>query len=115
MSIPSDELLRETRQLLLDRGAELRDRVQRVRQDLGRKREPLPRDSDDAAIVLENDEILQAIEKSAVGELGLIDVALRRLDEGTFAVCEKCGGQIEPKRLEAVPYSSLCRSCAWKS
>lgn len=115
MSIPSDELMRETRQLLLERGAELRDRVQRVRHDLGRKREPLPRDSDDAAIVLENDEILQAIEKSAVGELGLIDTALRRLDEGTFAVCEKCGGEIELKRLEAVPYASLCRSCAWKS
>lgn len=115
MNTPSDDLMRETRQLLLERGAELRDRVRRVRLDLGRQREPLPRDSNEAAIVIENDEILEAIEKSAIGELGLIDNAIRRLDEGTFALCENCGGEIEQDRLEAVPYASLCRSCAWKS
>lgn len=115
MNTSSDELLRNTRQRLLARGAELRDRLDRVRRDLKREREPLPRDSADAAIAVENDEVLQALEKSAQGELGHIELALRRLDEGTFALCEKCGAGIDADRLKSIPYASLCRDCAHDS
>ncbi|HEX6397743.1 MAG TPA: TraR/DksA C4-type zinc finger protein [Steroidobacteraceae bacterium] len=100
------------RQKLLARGAELRDRLERVQRDLRREREPLPRDSADAAVAVENDEVLQALEKSAEGELIRIDLALHRLDEGTFALCEKCASPIDARRLEAVPYTSLCGHCA---
>lgn len=41
-----------------------------------------------------------------------IDEALLRLDDGTFGFCEECRGEIDPKRLEAVPYSRLCIRCA---
>ena len=109
---PSDEQLRSTRQKLLARDAELRDRLERVRRDLNRQREPLPRDSADAAIVIENDEVLHAFEQSASSELGRIQSALQRLEEGTFALCEKCGAEIDAERLLAVPYASLCRACA---
>src|SRR3954470_267741 len=37
-----------------------------------------------------------------------IDGALARLEEGTFGICEECGGQIAAGRLQAVPYSRLC-------
>jgi RNA polymerase-binding transcription factor DksA len=104
--------LRNTRQRLLDRGAELRDRIERVQLDLRREREPLPRDSDDAAIVVENDEVLHAIEESATRELQRIQMALARLEEGVFALCEKCGAEIDAERLRVVPYASECRACA---
>ena len=112
MNTTSDDQLRNTRQKLLARGAELRDRLDRVQRDLQREREPLPRDSADAAIAVENDEVLQAIETSARGELGRIELALRRLDEGTFALCEKCGAEIDAPRLQVIPYASMCRNCA---
>lgn len=112
MNITSDDQIRNTRQKLLARGAELRDRLQRVDRDLKREREPLPRDSADAAIVLENDEVLHAIKSSAEGELGRIELALKRLEDGTFALCEKCGAEIDAARLLAVPYASMCRNCA---
>ena len=64
------------------RAAELRDRLRRVQEDLGRQREPLPRDAPDAAIVIENDEILAAIDKAARSELDHIEHALERLDAG---------------------------------
>jgi DnaK suppressor protein len=108
----SDELMRNTRQKLLARGAELRDRLQRVGRDLKREREPLPRDSADAAILVENDEVLQAIEQTARGELARIELALQRLEDGTFALCEKCGAEIDAGRLQVVPYASMCRNCA---
>jgi DnaK suppressor protein len=112
MNALSDDDLRGARQALLARNAELLDRLERVRRDLRREREPLPRDSDDAAIAMENDEILQAIEQSADGELKLIALALERIEQGSFARCDTCGGEIDAARLQAVPHAPQCRGCA---
>lgn len=112
MHIGSDEKLRVTREGLLARGAELRDRVRRVHDDLRGKVAPLPRDAPDAAIVLENDEILHAIDESARSELVQIERALERLEAGTYGVCERCSEPIEAERLRVVPYAVRCRHCA---
>jgi RNA polymerase-binding protein DksA len=40
--------------------------------------------------------------------LNLIDVALRKIKEGTFGICEQTGKPISKKRLMAVPYAPLC-------
>lgn len=40
-----------------------------------------------------------------------IDEALDRLDNGTFGICEDCGEQIELKRLEARPVTTMCIDC----
>lgn len=37
--------------------------------------------------------------------------ALRRIDDGTFGVCEECEEQISPKRMAAIPWASLCVVC----
>lgn len=40
-----------------------------------------------------------------------IDEALDRLDNGIFGICEDCGEQIELKRLEARPVTTMCIDC----
>ncbi len=40
-----------------------------------------------------------------------IKEAMKRIDNGTFGVCEGCGGEIEEKRLIARPVTSLCIDC----
>jgi DnaK suppressor protein len=42
------------------------------------------------------------------GELKDIDDALRKLDEGTYGICEECGKPIDEARLEAVPWARYC-------
>ena len=37
--------------------------------------------------------------------------ALGRLDDGTYGKCENCGESIDPARLEALPYVTLCLRC----
>lgn len=37
-----------------------------------------------------------------------IRAALERLDSGKYGICERCGKEIEPRRLEALPYVTLC-------
>jgi DnaK suppressor protein len=40
-----------------------------------------------------------------------IDDALARLEEGTYGVCESCGLEIAEERLQAMPFTRLCRDC----
>jgi RNA polymerase-binding transcription factor DksA len=41
-------------------------------------------------------------------EVGDLDAALRKIDEGTYGTCEICGREIEPERLEAMPGTRTC-------
>jgi DnaK suppressor protein len=43
--------------------------------------------------------------------MGKIDVALRKLDEGTYGLCEECEEPISLKRLQARPEAQLCIQC----
>ena len=43
--------------------------------------------------------------------LNRIDGALRKIEEGSYGICESCGKQISFKRLKAVPYAELCLKC----
>jgi DnaK suppressor protein len=41
-----------------------------------------------------------------------LEEALERIEDGTFGVCEGCGGRIPKKRLAAIPYATRCVKCA---
>ncbi len=40
--------------------------------------------------------------------------AMKKIEEGTFGVCEDCKGFIAKGRLKAVPYARLCVKCQEK-
>ncbi|HEY5648368.1 MAG TPA: RNA polymerase-binding protein DksA [Nitrospiria bacterium] len=40
-----------------------------------------------------------------------IEEAIDRIDDGTFGICDSCGGEIGLKRLEARPVTTLCIDC----
>jgi RNA polymerase-binding protein DksA len=105
----TDERVRER---LLARRAELMARAQKARADLQRKDEALSPDFAEQATQRENDDVLGAIESSAREELAGISRALERLREGEYGYCSRCGAQIDPERLEAVPHADRCASCA---
>lgn len=41
-----------------------------------------------------------------------IEDALQKIENGNYGICENCGEPIEEERLEAIPYTTLCSSCA---
>jgi DnaK suppressor protein len=59
---------------------------------------------------------LQAMAKAGQArarlELGRIDAALRRLEEGTCGECLDCGEAIAERRLDANPTADRCVGCA---
>jgi DnaK suppressor protein len=40
-----------------------------------------------------------------------IEEALKKIDEGSYRVCESCGDEIDEERLIAMPFAKLCLSC----
>ena len=46
-----------------------------------------------------------------VQELRKIDGAIRRIDAGTFNICEECGRHIGRERLRVLPQATLCIRC----
>ncbi len=43
--------------------------------------------------------------------LQLISEALERIKDKSYGTCENCENKIQPKRLEAVPWTKLCIQC----
>ena len=46
--------------------------------------------------------------------LNMVEGALSRIREGSFGECISCGKEINPKRLEAVPWTRHCIECQEK-
>ena len=40
-----------------------------------------------------------------------IDEAISRIENGTFGICDDCGNEIDIKRLEARPVTTMCIEC----
>ncbi len=47
-------------------------------------------------------------------DLQKVDEALRKLEEGTYGICEDCGEEISEQRLKILPYAIYCIDCKEK-
>ena len=56
-------------------------------------------------------ELDMTFEENERGELEDVIAAIKRLDDGAYGTCERCGCDIPVKRLEAVPAANLCITC----
>ncbi len=61
-----------------------------------------------AAVDRERDLALSAQARAEIVE---IDVALDKIDEGTYGTCDRCGKPIPKARLEVIPWAALCVNC----
>nr|MBF6589376.1 TraR/DksA C4-type zinc finger protein [Ktedonobacterales bacterium] len=67
-------------------------------------------EADDADAVADYDRNQALIRNSQI-VLAQVRAALARLDQGTYGICERCGREIGARRLEALPYATLCIDC----
>lgn len=67
--------------------------------------------ADSASATAERAEALTLIEQ-VNQRLSDVEHALARVDDGSYGVCERCGTDIAPTRLEARPMSTRCVECA---
>ncbi|RME17008.1 MAG: TraR/DksA family transcriptional regulator [Alphaproteobacteria bacterium] len=70
------------------------------------------RDWEELATEREGDEVLESMGEAARSELAKITAALTRVEEGEFGYCVRCGAEIAPERLDLIPFTPFCRTCA---
>ncbi|HLE11507.1 MAG: hypothetical protein A2504_05895 [Bdellovibrionales bacterium RIFOXYD12_FULL_39_22] len=75
--------------------------------DLTLSVEDLPDETDIAANVVSQNVTFE-IKNKELAKLRAIDMALHRIDKGTYGLCEECEEPISSKRLEKHPWASLC-------
>ena len=99
------ELLEEKRKAVLERARQMLS-VENMALDTN----DLPDEMD-----LASSEYLQSFEFRLRGRekslLSKLDLAHKKIDDGTFGICEICEEPIGKKRLEARPETTLCIKC----
>jgi RNA polymerase-binding protein DksA len=100
------------RRSLADERRRLTGRAERIEADVRHRETPLDADADDQAIQLENDEVLDALDRKGRSRLAEIDAALHRLDAGSYGICTRCEEAIARERLLALPTATTCARCA---
>jgi DnaK suppressor protein len=99
---------------LEDRQRELRETVNRTTQD-GREADlESAQDIADRASQSYTKEFLFHQSNNERQLLQMVEGALSRIHEGSFGQCISCGEEINPKRLEAVPWTRHCIVCQEK-
>lgn len=99
-----------TRQAALEaRLAELGLRLELIEQELDSHHNP---DWEDLAIERETDEVLEATGLAGQAEIPQIRAALGRIRNGSYGDCVRCGAEIAEARLDALPWTPFCKSCA---
>jgi DnaK suppressor protein len=53
----------------------------------------------------------ETLKRKAEESLEEVDLALAKLDDGTYGLCETCGVRIDRARLEALPQAKFCLEC----
>lgn len=67
--------------------------------------------ADEADVDAYEREKIWALIQSLKAKLESIDRALHLAQIGSYGICEKCGDEIDPARLEILPQATLCLKC----
>jgi DnaK suppressor protein len=106
--------LEQFKKRLESRQHELRRNVSRTQQDGRSADEDSAQDIADRAASSYNKEFLFHQSNNERQLLQMVEAALDRIRQGTFGECISCGKEINPKRLEAVPWTRHCLECQEK-
>jgi RNA polymerase-binding protein DksA len=88
------------------------ERRQKLARHVNHRDEPLPPDFAEQAQERGNDETMVALSGELDTLIDDLDRALRRIEEGTYGECARCGQPINESRLAALPAATLCVDCA---
>ncbi|MBI3921662.1 MAG: TraR/DksA C4-type zinc finger protein [Armatimonadetes bacterium] len=105
-----ERLLQEKRSL-----ADERDRIRRRTAEVEGSLPNEDAGEDEGTVDLSNSlmakEIDISVNESLEDTIQDIDMALRKIHEGTYGICDICEGKIAKARLEALPHATLCLKC----
>ena len=108
--VTDSKLLAIKKKLIKQRQELLSEAEQTLNNKISTEKESFPDPTDQAVAELDNNFLLK-LRGREQKLLKKIDEAISRIDGGTYGICESCGGEINTKRLEARPVTTLCIEC----
>ncbi|MCB0361170.1 MAG: TraR/DksA family transcriptional regulator [Bdellovibrionales bacterium] len=102
----SGDLIIKCKKRLLDTKAELLNRVKEARMDLHTSEDRGGDEGDQTMRALAESEFLSMTERLRK-QLMEIEIALSRIESGSYGICEETEEMIEPDRLLAIPWTRL--------
>ena len=104
------ELLQDERERLLRVERDLAENSRQAKDSLESfsDSDDVPADIAAQASEREKDQIMG---HSVHQTLNQIEMAIERVEDGTFGVCEMCGTEIPEPRLERIPWVATCVDC----
>jgi len=105
-----EKKLQHFKERLIQKKLSLTEMVVRT-EGYGREKEPAIQDVADMAVESYTKEFMFGKSSGDRATLQMINEALSRIEDETYGVCIHCDEPIQPKRLEAVPWSLYCIRC----
>ncbi len=112
----TNKAMNERERYLLLKGI-LEDRRREIHEKLRSLRDQIPtgtsevRDAEEQSVDDFVQEVDLALMQMKSETLKKIDLALQRLDEGSYGRCQECDAELPAARLRALPFAALCRDC----
>jgi DnaK suppressor protein len=101
----------QLRQILLNTRKDVLERVKDLESrwlEMGERTAEIEEEAQKELITLSYDRL----DENGKETIEQIDLALHKILIGEYGICEHCGDDISPQRLEAVPWTRLCIDCA---
>jgi RNA polymerase-binding protein DksA len=106
--VTRDELAERERQKLVDEAKEIKQNLEHLREAM---KEEVDVDAEEGDPDLIEREKNVALASQLERRLEGVQAALRAIDKGRYGLCERCGKEIDPERLEVKPDATLCLQC----
>lgn len=68
-------------------------------------------DIGDMSTIAYNRDVLFNLSETQQQKVRDIDAALERIASGDYGICDECGEEISPRRMEVRPFSRYCIEC----
>ncbi|MCI0515995.1 TraR/DksA family transcriptional regulator [candidate division KSB1 bacterium] len=113
------ETLSYFKQLILQKRQETMEEIEELRESVKKKEEsasqsPYPYHMAELGTDAQEQEKNYLLADRLNKFLNYLNLALDRIEQGTFGTCTSCGHEITKERLEAVPHTQLCVDCKMK-
>ncbi len=96
--------------LLMERRRELLEEAERTVGGMTDSKDNFPDPTDRASLEASRNALLRIRDRERK-LLAKIDDALKRIEDGSYGLCESCGNPIGLDRLRARPVTTLCIDC----
>ena len=109
--MPNKQQIDELKVILLERKENILSNINNSRANIDQLKEQEINDELDYAELISDSFTEGMIANHQIDELRQIEESLRKIEIGTYGICDMCGVVIPLGRLKAKPFAKFCKEC----